>query len=97
MATKAPSMTTTTMIAPSMIDGHVGIDGEERQVGADEAQDEDGDDRPEETATAAAEDDAAEHDGGDAGEEVGSGDRRADAGEAVRAMPPIAAKRPAMA
>ena len=68
--------------------GHVRVDGEEGQVGADEAQDEHRDDRPEEAAAAAAEDDAAEHDGRDGGEEVGAGDRLADAGGMVTREPP---------
>ena len=80
MAMKAPNITTTTMIVPSMIVGDVRVDGEQRQVGAHQPQDEDRDDRADEPAAPAAEHDAAEHHGGDAGEQVGAGDRRADAG-----------------
>ena len=80
MAMKAPSITTTTMIAPSTIVGDVRIDREQRQVGADQAQDEDRHDRSDQPAAAAAERDAAEHDRRDAGQQIRAGDRRADAG-----------------
>ena len=80
MAMKAPNMTTTTMIVPSMIEVTFGSTARSVRSVRTRRRMKTATIGPSEAAAAAAEDDAAEDDGGDAGEEVGAGDRRADAG-----------------
>ncbi len=73
-------MTTATMIEPSTIAVTFGSMASSVRSVRTEPQHEDGDDRAEQVAPAAAERDAAKHDRRDAGEQIGAGDRRADAG-----------------
>ncbi len=77
--------------------GHVGVDREQRQVLAREAQDEDGDDGPHQAASAAGQADAPEDDGGDAGQRYGPWMGVPMPVPIVSTNPPIAAKRPASA
>ena len=62
-------MTTTIRMTPWTTVATFGSTREERQVGADQPQDEDRDDRPDDPAAAAGQADAAEHDRGDAGQQ----------------------------
>ena len=74
-----PTMTTPIRIAPCATSGEVRVDLEERQVGLDQLEDHDRDDRAEDAAASAREADAAEDDGGDAEQRVGARHRRPDA------------------
>ena len=85
--TNAPSMTTTTMITP-WITGRVRrLHAQEEQIGADEPQDEDADDRSQQSASTPGQAHAAEHDGRDAEQEVRPGDRLPDAGARGQRQP----------
>ncbi len=80
MARKAPNITTTTMIVPSMMVVTLGSMASSVRSVRTRRSTKTATIGPTQPAPAAAERHAAEHDGGDAGEQIGAGDRRADAG-----------------
>ena len=63
-------MTTPMRMTPWATIGQVRVDVQERHVGPDQLEDDDGDDRPEDAAPAAGQADPAEDDGGDAQQRV---------------------------
>ena len=82
IAKKAPSITTMTMMVPSMIVVTFGSTDRKVRSLRTSRRMKTATIGPSRSAPAAAERDAAEDDGGDAREQVGAGDRRADAGAA---------------